>query len=471
MHIKNTGRRSIQMVYKNKNIRSYYSVIFWAFVVGAVLMSLTLLALFSGLISTIKTMKDVKPIDTVLQESGNRALNTVYFDITEAPVFLGAEKKSNYYLLTDGNKYRVAEIEDEEYEEIKSAVEASGSYHIVGMTHYIFKKNTRNEIVSEVEKLMGQNVITDCLDDERGIVCIEYMKLNYWNVFKSGWGLFGIIIGIIGFPIFYGSFNEIKASRKVISLSNITAKDIDEEANKDGSIWLNSLRIYITENMVLGIISDGNKHEGQVALRYNEIQRIYGYNKVPEGASPYKSGNYIIEAIATDGNKYTLSDTKLLFSAENAVAEREELFMQIKERNPNVQCEPENVKYKTYRFSYILVDNEAEYDEDDEENDDENDDENDVALTEKIKDDDKPDIIMDFNQTNLPMSFKPADAIVSMNMSFPEDGIVEITTGYFGDRENEVEPKLYEFLKGQLMDGWGEGYEYYDYVISFKELG
>ena len=78
---------------------------------------------------------------------------------------------------------------------------------------------------------------------------------------------------------------------------------------------------------------------------------------------------------------------------------------------------------------------------------------------------------MDFNQTNLPLNFKPADAIVSMNMSFPEDGIVEITTGYFGDRENEVEPKLYEFLKGQLMDGWGEGYEYYDYVISFKELG
>ena len=454
------------MRYKNKNIRFYYSVMYVVFIVGTVLMSLALLCLVIGFISSGKSLKNVQPIDSILQESGNRATKTAYFDIVEAPVFLGSEKKLNYYLLTDGNKYLVAEIDADEYDEIKSAVEESGSYHIEGITHYVYDKEKRSEFIAEAERLTGQDVIAESLDEERGILYIEYMNMNFWNVFKSGWGIAGIILGIIGLPIFLGSRFELKASRKVISLSNITANDIDDEANKEGSIWLDSLRIYITENMVLGIISDGNKHEGQVALRYNEIQRIYGYNKVPEGASPYREGYYIIEAIATDGNKYTLSDTKLLFSAENAVAETEELIMQIKKRNPNVQCEPENVKYKTYRFSYILVDNEVEYDEDEEENDEENG----VALTETIKDDDKPDIIMDFNQTNLPLNFKPADAIVSMNMSFPEDGIVEITTGYFGDRENEVEPKLYDFLKGQLMDGWGEGYEYDDYVISFKEI-
>jgi hypothetical protein len=442
------------MRYKNKNIKSHYSVEFVVFIFGSVMTSLALIALVAGLISTIKTLKNVQSIDAVLQASGNRALNAVYFDIVEAPVFLGAEKKSNYYLLTDGNKYRVAEIDDEEYEEIKSGVEVSGSYHIEGMTHYIFDKEKRSEIATETKKLTGQNVIAESLDEERGIVCIEYMKINFWNVFKSGWGIAGIILGIIGVPILCGGLFELKASRKVISLSNITAKDIDDEANKDGSIWLNSLRIYITENMILGIISDGNKHEGQVALRYDEIQRIYGYNKVPEDVNPHKYGNYIIEAIATDGNKYTLSDSKLSFSADDVVAETEELIMQIKKRNPNTQYGPENVKYLTYRFSYILVDSKGE-----------------DALTETIKDNDKPDIIMDFAQTNMPYIFKPADAIVSMNMSFPEDGIVEITTGYFGDRENEVEPKLYDFLKGQLMDGWGEGYEYGDYVISFKELG
>ena len=441
------------MRYKNKNIRFYYSVMYVIFIVGTVLESLALLCLVIGFISTGKSLKNVQPIDSILLESGNRATKSAYFDIVEAPVFLGTEKKCNYYLLTDGNKYLVAEIDDDEYDEIKSAVEASGSYHIEGITHYIYDKKKRSEFALEAERFTGQDVIAESLDEERGILYIEYMKMNFWNVYKSGWGLAGIIIGIIGLPIFFGGRFEIKASRKVISLSNITANDIDDEANKEGSIWLDSLRIYITENMVLGIISDGNKHEGQVALRYNEIQRIYGYNKVPEGLSPYREGYYIIEAIATDGNKYTLSDTKLLFSAEDAVAETDELIMQIKKRNPNVQYGPENVKYLTYRFSYILVDLEGE-----------------DALSETIKDNDKPDIIMDFNQTYLPLNFKPSDAIVSMNMNFPEDGIVEITTGYFGDRENEVEPKLYDFLKGQLMDGWGEGYEYGNYVVSFKEL-
>ena len=441
------------MRYKNKNIRFYYSVMYVIFIVGTVLESLALLCLVIGFISTGKSLKNVQPIDSILLESGNRATKSAYFNIVEAPVFLGTEKKCNYYLLTDGNKYLVAEIDDDEYDEIKSAVEASGSYHIEGITHYIYDKKKRSEFALEAERFTGQDVIAESLDEERGILYIEYMKINFWNVYKSGWGLAGIIIGIIGLPIFFGGRFEIKASRKVISLSNITANDIDDEANKEGSIWLDSLRIYITENMVLGIISDGNKHEGQVALRYNEIQRIYGYNKVPEGLSPYREGYYIIEAIATDGNKYTLSDTKLLFSAEDAVAETDELIMQIKKRNPNVQYGPENVKYLTYRFSYILVDLEGE-----------------DALSETIKDNDKPDIIMDFNQTYLPLNFKPSDAIVSMNMNFPEDGIVEITTGYFGDRENEVEPKLYDFLKGQLMDGWGEGYEYGNYVVSFKEL-
>lgn len=440
------------MVYKNKNIKSNYSVIFVVFIVGAIMTGAAVLIAIGGLFSTSKTLKNVQHIDTAFQDSGNHAGHAVYFDITEAPVFLSKEKKSYYYLVTDGNEYRVAEIDEEDYEEIKSAVEATGTYHIEGRTHYIVDSDTRSEIASRAESITGQSMTDKTMDDILGDVCIEYMKINFWNLYKSGFGLAGIILGLIGAFILSGSLGELKASRKVISLSNITAKDIDEEACKADSLWLNGLRIYLTENMVLGILSDGKYHEGQVALRYDEIQRIYSYNTNADDIGPNSHKSYIVEAIATDGNKYTLADSRNAIFSDDLIPETEELYKRIKDKNPNVLCEPENVRYKKCRFSYNLVD----YDGDD-------------VLTETLDEDDKQEIIMHFDYDNLAAHFKPADAIVSMKMSFPEDGIVEITTGYFGDREKEVEPALYNFLKGQLMDGWGEGYEYGDFVISFRE--
>ena len=92
------------------------------------------------------------------------------------------------------------------------------------------------------------------------------------------------------------------------------------------------------------------------------------------------------------------------------------------------------------------------------------------------------DIIMHFNASDLAYSFRPADAIISMKMDIPADGVVEITTGYFGDRASEVESALYDFLKEKLVTSRYEGdedeedeYEYSEYNeyfgISFKEMG
>ncbi len=104
------------MFYKNKNIRSNYSVMFVVFIVGAVVTGFSLLMIICGLVSAVKAMGDVQHIDTVLQGEGNHALNSAYFDITEVPVFLSkAYKKSNFYLLTDGNEYRLAEIDKDDY--------------------------------------------------------------------------------------------------------------------------------------------------------------------------------------------------------------------------------------------------------------------------------------------------------------------------------------------------------------------
>lgn len=122
------------MRYKNKNIRFYYSVAFSIFMVGTVMTCLSLLLIVLGVISTSRNMKNVQHIDTVLQDSGNHAGNVAYFDITQEPISLGKNKKEKYYLVTDGNEYRLASLTDKEYEAAKSAIDASGSFHIQGMT-------------------------------------------------------------------------------------------------------------------------------------------------------------------------------------------------------------------------------------------------------------------------------------------------------------------------------------------------
>ena len=452
------------MVYKNKNIRFYYSVAFTVFIIGAILMAVSLLIIILNLAPTAKKIKNEQHLDTVLQDSGNHASRVAYFDITEALIFLGKEKKAKIYLISDGKEYRLAELDDKEYKEIKAQVEAAGSYRIEGMTEYIVDSKARNSIASEAGKIIGENVSTFSMDKIFGDVCIICVKVNFFSVFYHGIGLAGVILGIISALPFFGGLYELRTSRKVISLGNITAKDIDEEANKEGSIWLDSLRIYLTENMVLGIISDAKSHEGQVALKYDEIQQIYGYNKIVNQENPTKNARHIIEAVATDGNKYILSDAEMW--KENLMSETEELFQQIKDRNSNVKCEPDDVKYKTFRFRYALVNSEGK-----------------ELSDKKIDDDTKQDIMMKFAEYNPLYYFKPADAVLSMKISFPTDGIVEITAGIWGDKEVEVKKDLFDSLEFEFMDGWnldyseddddydGDGDDYdRKYRVEFKEV-
>ena len=461
------------MFYKNKNIRSNYSVMLGVFIFGAIVTALCVWAAISGLLSTKKALDNVQHIDTALQDTGNLAGKAVYFDITEPPIYLAdAYKKTSYYLLTDGNEYRVAEIKKKDYEKILSAMETSGSYHIQGVTEYIAETKRRSNVADQASVYTGENISVITMDKVLGDVCIEYKKLNFWNVFTSGIGLVAIIFGVIAVPVFLGGCSEMKSSRKVISLSKITAKDIDREACEKGSEWLEFLRIYLTGNMVIGIRSDsGTAYEGQVALKYSEVQRIYGYYKYGPSTgtdSPKKIERYIIEAIATDGNKYIISANKYGFDSDYFTGELNALYESIKKKNPDVLFEPEGTKYQTYKFSYIVETEDKE-----------------GASTAKLDESTKEMIIMHFDNSNLSRSFIPADAIVSMKMSIPSDGVVEITTGFFGDRASEVEPALYDFLKKELKvdrkdrtdeaddeydDDDYEYSEYDEFGISFKTL-
>lgn len=67
------------MIYKNKNIRSVYSVMFGTFLVGAFFMGLVLLSLVAGLVSTIRALDNIQHIDTALQAPGRTAGKAVSF--------------------------------------------------------------------------------------------------------------------------------------------------------------------------------------------------------------------------------------------------------------------------------------------------------------------------------------------------------------------------------------------------------
>lgn len=173
--------------------------------------SFSLLMIIGGLIHAKKTLDNKQHIDTVLQTFGNCAGKVAYFDITETPAFLSKESSnSNYYLLTDGKEYRVGEMDEDEYKEIKSDVETTGSYRILGITHYIADQKSRREVASEVGQLLGQKLTDENMDDVLGEVCIEYMKISFFNVFKNSLGFVGIILGPIAIFIILGGSYEMR---------------------------------------------------------------------------------------------------------------------------------------------------------------------------------------------------------------------------------------------------------------------
>ena len=69
------------MRYKNKDIRSMYSVSFASYIVGLVLTLLALLLLVCGFVFAGKKYNNQMHLDDAMKLSGNHAVRVVYFDI------------------------------------------------------------------------------------------------------------------------------------------------------------------------------------------------------------------------------------------------------------------------------------------------------------------------------------------------------------------------------------------------------
>lgn len=259
-----------------------YSVYFAAYVVGLVLAGIGVLLLVCAFIFAGVKYNDRMHLDDAMELSGNHAVRCVYFDITEDPIKAGADKHDTYYLITDGTEYRLVVLKDKDLSEIRKGLEKAVPFRSEGMTRYIIDKAANREIAHKASEVLRRNVTTDNMDHVLGDVCFTYLELTYKNVLFDGYLVnlvLGVMLLITGGIMFAGMRYDLKGTRVVTSLSGITADDIDNAASDPKSIFM-SQNLLISPDMVIGFTHDAGKERyGQVALRYNEIVRLYAYNK------------------------------------------------------------------------------------------------------------------------------------------------------------------------------------------------
>ncbi len=134
-------------------------------------------------------------------------------------------------------------------------------------------------------------------------------KLSYGSVLWRGYDVNfipGGIFLVVGLVIILVNAKVLVNSKKIISISNITADEIDKEADSKDTHWYNRC-IFATPDLLVGFSSDpGNSITGTMAFRYEEIKRIYGVNKTdPSNVQPVTNKNHYQMFIeAADGNKY-----------------------------------------------------------------------------------------------------------------------------------------------------------------------
>ena len=152
--------------YKNKDIRSKYSVEYWFMVTGMVVSILCILLIVYGLFATVRVMKARCPFEEVLEKGGRHAGHVVTFEIVEEPVWVGKATRADYYLVTDGNRYIISEMKKSRYKKIRDEVKSSGKYVLDGMTLIIADDDERREVAENVSKELGEDINIYNFDDE-----------------------------------------------------------------------------------------------------------------------------------------------------------------------------------------------------------------------------------------------------------------------------------------------------------------
>jgi len=158
----------------------------------------------------------------------------------------------------------------------------------------------------------------------------------------------GGILAVAGIVMAIVNAITIYISRKFDSVSEITAVQVDEEICKDNSIWLPTIQIYVTENMIAGFPADiGNLNFSQSAFKYGEIKKIYG--RMVKTNNTFGSlilGKFRIIAVTNDDQNHVLSEVLANgYVKAKVLDELNTLYDECKKKNQSITCVPATLEY------------------------------------------------------------------------------------------------------------------------------
>ena len=158
----------------------------------------------------------------------------------------------------------------------------------------------------------------------------------------------GGILAVAGIVMAIVNVITIYISRMFDSVSEITAVQVDEEICKDNSIWLPTIQIYVTENMIAGVPADiGNLNFSQSAFKYGEIKKIYG--RMVKTNNTFGSlilGKFRIIAVTNDDQNHVLSEVLAnAYVKAKVLDELNTLYDECKKKNQSITCVPASLEY------------------------------------------------------------------------------------------------------------------------------
>lgn len=221
------------MTYTNTHLKESYKFYRISFIISLICLVIGSFILAFGFIMARKQLDNIRPVNTVMQEESNPANKTVYIDIIKVPEKISQDKYEDYYLVTTVNSTYISGMQKEQFEVLKKEVIENGTARLEGFTKVIIDEHVKD-------------IVKEHLNKEN--IHIRVTNLTYGGILKEGYLVNLVLGGIISLVGLIFTLYVIFQIRKYLTPN---AKQIDEECNRNDSIWLDEYQLYLTNNSIV----------------------------------------------------------------------------------------------------------------------------------------------------------------------------------------------------------------------------